>query len=134
MPLPKNSTGNAVIHLDTNILVRFFTNDDKEKARKARLLLEQEKEIVIADVVFPEIEYVLSRLYQAKREKITEAFTFLVSRPNIVCSAYVRNAVELYSRTNLDMADCIIAAHARGATLASFDEELLDVEGVNRYW
>lgn len=45
-----------MLYLDTNILVRFFTNDIPEKAEKVEKLLE-EKSLCIPDVVFPELEY-----------------------------------------------------------------------------
>lgn len=120
--------------LDTNSLIRFFTNDDFKKALLVKKLLEKEKEIFIPEVVFPELEYVLTRIYKAKRKKIITAFKFLISRPNIKLGKAVKKAVELFESTSLDMADCLIVAHCQQGKLASFDKQLLSTKGIKKYW
>jgi len=123
-----------MIFLDTNSLIRFFTKDDLRKSLLIKKLLEKEKEIFIPEVVFPEIEYVLAKIYKVKRAKIITAFKFLISRPNIKLGRVVKKAVELFGQTRLDMADCLIAAHCQKGKLASFDKKLLMVKGVKKYW
>lgn len=123
-----------MVHLDTNTLIRFFTNDDPIKAKKVKQLLRDEKEIFVNDVVFPEIEYVLKELYSAKRERLIDAFKLIVSLPNITLSNTVRKAVLLYEKTNLSVADCLIAVSSFGEKLASFDIRLLKAPGVKSYW
>lgn len=123
-----------MIHLDTSILVRFFTNDDKAKARKVKKLLESNNELHIADVVFPELEYVLTRVYKAPRNQIIDAFTFLISCSNIVVDSHVFSAIALYKITNLDMADCLIGVQSYNQKLASFDDKLLKAKGIVGYW
>src|SRR3989344_3748222 len=110
-----------MIVLDTSALLRFFTTDDEQKARKAAVLLEEERDLVIPDAVCPELEYVLtSAMYDSTRQKVSGVFRALISRRNISVSNSVLGTVEIYERTNLDMADCIIAASAAGGRLASF--------------
>lgn len=123
-----------MIFLDTSSLIRFFTNDDKEKALLVKELLEKEKEIFIPEVVFPEIDYVLTKVYKATREKVLEAFKFLVSRSNIKLSQTIKRAIKIFEEFNLDMADCMIVAACLKGKLASFDKELLDLPGVKKYW
>lgn len=122
-----------MIYLDTNSLIRFFTNDEPKKALKVKSLLEKEKKIFIPEVVFPELEYVLGGGYKASRKKITDAFQFLASRPNIKLTPALRKAVEIFKQTRLDMADCLIAANSLKGELASFDKKLLAVKGVKKY-
>ena len=122
------------IVLDTSALIRFFTNDIPEKADKVEKLIEKEKYIVIPDVVFPELEYVLTSGYALPRNNIPDAYRFILSRENIKTSPYIKKAAELFGRTNLDMADCIIAAQSMKDRLASFDKELLEVENINPFW
>lgn len=121
-------------YLDTNTLVRFFTKDDQKKAAKVAKLLQTEKEIGIADVVFPEIEYVLKNIYGASRKEVIKAFQFIVALPNIKLSESIKKAVTLYEKINLDMADCMIVACSFEGQLASFDEELFKIEGVKSFW
>ncbi len=123
-----------MICLDTNSLIRFFTNDEPQKANKVKALLEKEKKIIIPEVVFPELEYVLSGSYQIGRKKIIKIFRFLASRPNIKLSKDVKRAVDIFGKTKLDMADCLIAASSLGGKLASFDKKLLSVNQVKKYW
>lgn len=123
-----------MVFLDTNSLIRFFTKDDLDKASKVKNLLEKEKDIFIPEVVFPELEYVLASIYKIERKKIIIIFKFLISRSNIKLSRIVKKAVELFETTKLDIADCLIVSHSLRGKLASFDEELLKVKEVKKYW
>lgn len=111
--------------LDTSALVRFFTNDIPSQALKTKELIESKNRLFIPDVVFPELEYVLlGKTYNSTRDKVRVAFEFLSSRKNISISPQAKKAIEIYSQTSLDMADCIIAVSARGK-LFGFDKKLL---------
>lgn len=123
-----------MIYLDTSSLIRFFTNDEPQKALKIKKLLEKEKEIHIPEVVFPELEYVLSGNYKVSRKKIIEVFRFLISQPNIKLKQDIKKAVEIYQESRLDIADCLIAARSLKGKLATFDKKLLLVKGVKKYW
>lgn len=123
-----------MIFLDTNSLIRFFTSDEPKKALKVKKLLEKEKTIMIPEVVFPELEYVLRGNYKASRKKISEAYQFLISQSNIKLGKQVKKAVEIFRQSRLDMADCLIAAHSLKGRLASFDKKLLKVRKVRGYW
>jgi predicted nucleic-acid-binding protein len=119
---------------DTSALIRFFTKDISTQAEKIKNLIETEKKIKIPDVVFPELEYVLlGKTYNVTRNKILTAFYFLASRKNIILSKEVKTAIAIYKKTNLDMADCIIAASARNHTLVSFDKKLCSVKGIKTH-
>lgn len=123
-----------MIVLDTSALIRYFARDDKVKAEKTKLLLETEKELVIPDVVLPEIEYVLIRSSKAKRAELIKAFKFLTSLYNISLTKEARKAITIFENSKLDMADCIIAAYSMKGSLASFDNGLLDIADINPFW
>lgn len=111
--------------LDTSALIRFFSNDVPAKGRQVRLLLESTEKISIPDVVFPELEYVLSSpVYAVKRADILDAFYYLTSRKQTLVSSQVRMAITIFSQTTLDMADCIVLASSLGNSLVSFDTKL----------
>ena len=61
-------------------------------------------------------------------------FKFLTSKNNLKTTENIKVAVEIYQKTKLDMADCIIAAESLKGLLASFDKDLLKVEKVKAYW
>ncbi len=120
--------------LDTSSLLRFLTNDEPSKAIKVKELLEKGKNLHIPDVVFPELEYVLTDQYHTSRENIIKIFQFLSSQKNIKVSTNVKKAIAIFEKTKLDIADCIIAASSLKGSLASFDKELLQINGVNPIW
>lgn len=122
------------IIVDTNTLVRFFTDDIPQKATLVENLLKDGQNIFIPDVVFPELEYILIYEYKFPRKKLFEIYAFLASQKNISLTENVQKAIIIFSKTNLDMADCIIAASSLKGFLASFDKELLQVDKVNPFW
>ena len=122
------------IVLDTSALIRFFTRDIEEKAQKVKKLLDSDIDIFIPNVVFPELEYVLIKVYGLKREDMNTYFKFLTSKNNLKTTKDIKAAVEIYQKTKLDMADCIIAAESLKGLLASFDKDLLKVTKVKPFW
>lgn len=122
------------ITIDTNILIRYFTDDEPKKADLVEELLEKEKSLSIPDVVFPELEYILGKQYAFSRKRLVGVYASLLSFPNIKISQEIRKAVTLYKNSRLDMADCIIAAYSLKGALASFDKELLQVDTVKSFW
>lgn len=115
-----------MVLLDTSALIRFFTKDIESAAKDVRSIIEKEPQIKIPDVVFPELEYVLfGKTYNASRSKILKAFRFLASRRNILLSREVKSAIDLYSKTNLDIADCIVVSSSGGCKLISYDKTFL---------
>lgn len=123
-----------MVTLDTSVLVRYFTEDDKKKASLVAKLLASSEDFFIPDVVFVELEYVLFKLYHATRREILEAYQFLVSQANMVVSKEVGQATEMYSTIKISMADCIVAASAKQGKLASFDKELIRKSHADLYW
>lgn len=122
------------IAIDTSALIRFFTRDIEEKAQKVKKLLDSDFDIFIPNVVFPELEYVLIKVYGLKREDLDTYFKFLTSKNNLKTTKDIKVAVEIYEKTKLDMADCIIAAESLKGLLASFDKDLLRIEKVKPFW
>ncbi len=123
-----------MVTLDTSALVRFVTKDDERKARKVKKLLEEEKRIIVPEVVLPELEYVLMGDYGLKRDEVIELYRFLKGKKNIILSKDGQAGVKLYRETRLDMADCLVVAKSFKSKLASFDKKMLKVKGVRVYW
>lgn len=125
---------NMRVTIDTSALIRFFTRDIEEKAQKVKKLLDSDIDIFIPDVVFAELEYVLIKVYGLKREDMDTYFKFLISKNNLITTKDIKVAFEIYQKTKLDMADCIIAAESLNGLLASFDKVLLKTPKVKPYW
>lgn len=63
-----------MIVIDTSAIIRFSTEDDDKKALKVKNLFESDEKIIIPEVVFPELEYVLKRAYKLKKNYILTIF------------------------------------------------------------
>ena len=72
-----------MIAVDTNVLVRYITNDDKEQALLATTLLDsyigKEKSIFINNIVLCELVWVLVRGYKYQKEDIIKTLKLLLS-------------------------------------------------------
>ena len=115
-------------------MLKIIYNDQPIKAQKVVRLLKSGLPIFVNEVVFPEIEYVLRKVYKAPRGKIIASYKLIASVSSVKISKVVRRAITMYEKTSLDMADCIIATERLKGKLASFDERLLKTPGVKKYW
>jgi predicted nucleic-acid-binding protein len=119
-----------VIGLDTNVLVRYLTQDDPTQSTRATKLMEQglsEAEPgYVGLVVLAETAWVLQRLYSATAEEIRETVADLLATSQIVVEnrAAVARALTLSRTGNCALADALIAASAEVAgctAVVSFD-------------
>lgn len=77
-----------IILLNTNILIRYFTNDVPAKAARCETMLKKVSEgkqrALLNEVVIAETVWVLDGEYSYPREKITEILLRLVNTPYII--------------------------------------------------
>ena len=127
-----------MIALDTNILLRFLIDDDREQVEAARSLLEQltpERPGFVCREVTLEVVWVLERSYGFSRDRIATALEQLVSGDALLFEAGddVIRAAYGYRRGGAGFADQMIAAAARrsGAdALYTFDRRLAALQDV----
>jgi len=107
-----------LIGLDTNVLVRYLTQDDPDQAAQATRILEEELTDddpgFIGLVVLVETIWVLRRLYKASPEEIRETVNDLLGSRRILVENrhVVARAVATSAKNASDFADSIIAASA----------------------
>jgi len=98
-----------MIGLDTNVLVRYFAQDDPVQAKKAGALIESltpELPGYVTQVALVEVVWVLGRAYGAERVEIE---TLLRTKEVVVEAAEtVWKALRLYAGSSADFADCLI--------------------------
>lgn len=119
-----------MIGLDTNVLVRFITADDRRQSDQAARFIESrcspDQPGFINRVALCELVWVLSGGHGYERKNIAEVIAALLdSRDLLVEDAdSVRTALKLYRTARIDLADALIAqvnlAHGCEAT-ATFD-------------
>lgn len=119
-----------MIGLDTNVLVRYFAQDDVAQSAMATQLIEsldEEQQGFITQIVLIETVWVMQRVFEADRNIVTQIVGNMLLVPGLVIENRdaVARAVELFSTTNADFADCLIAkvAEAYGCTdVMTFDQ------------
>jgi predicted nucleic-acid-binding protein len=114
--------------IDTNVVVRFLTNDDKRQAAAARVAI-AEGDIFIAVTVLLEAEWVLRSAYGFEPARIARAFRGLAGLPKIVVEDPAKLAQALnWMGQGMDFADALHLAKAEGRTaFLSFDRTLAKV-------
>jgi predicted nucleic acid-binding protein len=128
------------IILDTNIVIRFVTSDDKEKKEKAATLFDQiEKGKIIAfipDVIFAEIVFVLvsKKLYAMPKKTIQAILIPIINLPNIKFyrKKSIKKALELFVKHDLDFEDALLAAYAEKGKneIVSFDNDFKKIPSI----
>jgi predicted nucleic-acid-binding protein len=114
-----------MIGIDTNVLVRFFIDDDHEQHLLSRRLFEN-TDIFISNVVLVESFWVLKRLYKLKKGQLESALVSLLRMSNTEFenNAVFPQALAKYQELGCDFGDALIDAihrRAKVVTTASFD-------------
>jgi predicted nucleic-acid-binding protein len=125
-----NDLKRAVI--DTNLLVRYLTEDDPSKANEVRRLLLKAAEggikLLIPSVVIAELVWVLQSFYKLEREEIVPLLNAILHTRGVEVSdkAVVSEAIAIYGRDTIDFIDAWIVAFAKAAdvrTIYTFDRK-----------
>lgn len=109
-----------MIGLDTNVLARFFGQDDPVQSPKANAILDSlttEEPGWVATAALLELVWVMTSKFRADRTGVCRVVDVLMSRSEIVIenSDLVRRALNQYRHGSADFADCLIASHAENA-------------------
>ena len=106
--------------LDTNVLVRFFAQDDPIQTPKARAVLSsltpaEPGWVGIATIL--ELVWVLTSSMRLGRDAAAQIVADLMTRETIVVerAETVARALQRYRRGRADFADCLIATSAKAA-------------------
>ena len=103
-----------MIGLDTNVLVRYLTQDDPVQSAQVNAVIEQlstEQPGAISHIVLCELVWVLSRAYQYSREQVAE-----VIHAVLTCQEFQIERVDMaelafldYQQGNADFSDYLLA-------------------------
>lgn len=113
--------------LDTNVLIRHFTGDPPDQARRAtaRIRAASPNELLLLDVHVAECVFVLEGPYRQSKADVAELLgaTLGVAAIGFEHEAVVRRSLDLYT-AGLDFADAYLVAAAEDADVQqvlSFD-------------
>jgi predicted nucleic-acid-binding protein len=115
-----------VIAIDTNILVRFLTQDDEEQFNRS-LKLFQEHLLFIPDSVWLETEWVLRFSYRFTMPQIASALTKVLSLSNVhVTDSNKMIQILQWYQGELDFADAFHLANSQTIPeLVTFDSRFI---------
>jgi len=111
--------------IDTNLLVRYLTEDDPSKANDVKRLLlkaaQDEVRLLIPSVVIAELVWVLQSFYKLERSEIVPLLNAIVHTHGVEVSdkSVVSGAIALYRDSAMDFIDAWIVAFAEEAEVRS---------------
>ena len=117
--------------IDTNLLVRYLTEDDPEKAKAVERLLKRagrgEIRILLPSVVIAELVWVLESYYEMEASEISELVGAILNTPEVEVQDknMLREALKAYEKKKIDFVDAWILEFAREKkikTIYTFDK------------
>ena len=111
--------------VDTNVIVRYLTEDDAEQSRRARRCIEA-GDLLVTTTVLLETEWVLRRRHRFTTRQITAALRALAGQPGICAEAPRHLALACdWAEVGMDFAAALHLATAPDCgAFVSFDEAL----------
>ena len=118
--------------IDTNLLVRYLTEDDPEKAKSVERLLKRagkgEIRILLPSVVIAELVWVLESYYRMEAGEIAELVGAILNTPGVEVQDkhILREALKTYDKKRIDLVDAWILEFARERkikTVYTFDKK-----------
>lgn len=124
-----------MLAIDTNLVVRYLTNDHPEQSPRARRLIDGQP-VFVAVTVTLQAEWVLRGAYGYDRAEIVRALRAFGGLPTVEIedAAAVSTALDL-AATGVDFADALhLAKSAHCTGLATFDRKLIRAAQAAGHW
>jgi len=127
--------------IDTNVLLRYLTNEPQEQAEQAARLFQRisagAERVWLEDIVLAEVAWTLLSYYRASRQQVAEWLLELLAHQSIEArdKDVLRVALVIFQEKNVDFADAQIAAQmlADGTReIYSFDRDFDRIPGITR--
>lgn len=131
----------ALTFIDTNVLVRHFTQDNAILSPKATAYLKRVElgdiSIRLADTVVFETAFLLERTYKQPKTLIRQALLALIGFPSVIApnKARLRATFDYYVNLNISFADAyhaVLMAEDGLSEIATFDRDFDRVPGIRR--
>ncbi|AKM79095.1 MAG: hypothetical protein UX85_C0003G0107 [Candidatus Beckwithbacteria bacterium GW2011_GWB1_47_15] len=122
--------------IDTDIIIRFITQDDNQKAKKFQVWLKKNKKILLSDVTVAETYWVLKSFYGFSQKRIIISLESLVSYNNIVCNkVLLLSTMAQLKRYKISFVDAYASAYSlleNDGKILSFDKDFDKIKGIKR--
>jgi predicted nucleic-acid-binding protein len=103
------------VFVDTNVFLRFLTNDDPVKAKRVETLFRQaiqgKVQLIASLLVIAEIVWTLESFYHLSKVDIASKVETILNTPNLLCpeAEIIVMALDLYVQGNMDFIDAFHA-------------------------
>jgi len=120
----------ADLFVDTNVFLRYLTNDDPDKAERAEKLFKKavggKVSLETSLLVVAELVWTLESFYRVTRGDIAEKIGKILNTPNLYCDegTKVLEALDLYADKNVDFIDAYHGVSLRevdGVKVVTYD-------------
>ena len=120
--------------MDTNLFIRYLTNDDPQKAEAVEELLLKAKsgkiKLVTSHLVIAELVWVLSSYYGQPNSTISDLLRAILNTEglNVQNGEILENALDIFDKGNIDFVDAYIISFMRSRNMTriySYDKKHL---------
>lgn len=122
--------------IDTDVVIRFLTRDDSQKAQRFERFLESGKKGIITDVTFAEIYWTLNSFYKFPKHKILNILEALISYKSISSNKEVlMYVIKILREQTISFIDAYTIAYAaikNDAKILSFDKGFDKIKEIKR--
>jgi predicted nucleic acid-binding protein len=115
-----------MLAIDTNVIVRYLTGDDRKHPARAKALIEGQ-EVFVATTVLLEAEWVLRSVYNFQPQRLADALMAFAGLPRVVLENPPLAAIALkWAKQGMDFADALhLAAAENCEAFVSFDDRFI---------
>lgn len=124
--------------VDTNVILRYLLGDHPKFSPKAEAFMldvsQGRKKAEIPDIVIVECIYVMEKYYEIPKNEIVDKLSRILNFSGIVNPdrPEILNALLKYEKSNIDIVDCILAAHSSPEKVViSFDKDMKKLKAVS---
>ncbi len=117
--------------IDANVILRFFLGDDEEKFLKTKAFVQKiefgEDEILLTELVFAEVIWVLNKVYGIPRKEIVEKFSRFINYKGIktfLNKDIFLESLKLYAVHSIDIQDIFLSVLSKteDSSVITFDK------------
>lgn len=115
--------------VDTNLLIRFLTQDDPELAAKAEAIFKKanQKQLEIPPYILMEVVWVLLSFYELEKREVIKKLEAILAFDKFKLERKVlRKAIEFYKHENISFVDAYLLAqgYVEAKSVISFDQRV----------
>ena len=122
--------------IDADVIIRFLTKDDLDKAKRFKRFLQSAKPATVIDVTIAEVFWTLKSFYHYPKQKILDALNAFISLPQIhLRRELLFEVIEILKTANISFIDAYVAAYSlrkHGGQVLSYDKGFAKVKGIRR--